>query len=93
VEDPNLISVNAISLLKIPNFLEYFIAAKKDHFDKMKYYKYQIEKFSYDKKSLFDIIVDLKDNSFLLSLINIFFSDEKEEKEILDKNLKILGVL
>lgn len=93
VEDPSLISVNALSLLKIPNFLENFISYKEDAFSSLKYYKYQIEKFTYDKKPLFDIIMDLKENSFLMSLVNIFFSDEKEEKEILEKNLKILGVV
>lgn len=93
VEDPNLISINSISLLKIPNFLENFIGHNNQAEKELKYYKYQIEKFSYDKKNLFDILMGLKEDSFILSLTNIFYSQEKEEEEILEKHMKVLGVI
>jgi hypothetical protein len=93
IEDPNLISINVISLLKVPNFLENFISGSDFASKELKYYKYQIEKFSYDKKNLFDILMDLKENSFILSLTNIFYSEEKEEEEILEKHMKVLGVI
>lgn len=93
IEDPNLISINVISLLKVPNFLENFISCNNQLERELKYYKYQVEKFSYDKKNLFDILMGLKDNSFILSLTNIFYSEEKEEEEILQKHMKVLGVI
>jgi hypothetical protein len=93
IEDPNLISINVISLLKVSNFLENFISCSSQLERELKYYKYQVEKFSYDKKNLFDILMSLKDNSFILSLTNIFYSEEKEEEEILEKHMKVLGVI
>jgi hypothetical protein len=84
IEDPNIISVNVFGMLTVPDFLEIFLASKKD-FNKFNYYKYQIERFSYNKKTFFDLFLDLNSDSILLSLCNTFFSEEKEEIEILNK--------
>lgn len=91
IEDPNIISVNIFGMLSIPDFLEVFLSFKND-FTKFNYYKYQIERFSYNKKTFFDIFIDLKGNSLLLSFCNAFFSEEKEESEIISKYSSLLGV-
>lgn len=90
IEDPNIISVNIFGMLTIPDFLEVFLSLKND-FNKFNYYKYQIERFSYNKKTFFDIFIDLKGDSLLLSLCNAFFSEQKEESEIISKYSSLLG--
>jgi len=92
IEDPDIVCINVLGLLTLPNFIEYFISFNPQPEKKLSYYKYQVEKFTYNKKFFFQILVNLSGDSLLLSLVNIFFSPNEDAKNILKKYSEITGV-
>lgn len=92
IEDTNAISINTFGPLTIPDFLECFLAYPTASSKKLKYFKYPVERFSYDKKSLSEIFRILNGSSLLLSLSNAFFSEEEQEREVINKYSNLLGV-
>lgn len=84
VTDPDSIGINTFSLVVIPDFIDMFIGLNNEE-PKIKYYKHAIEKFSYKNKKLFQLITELENPSFLMSLFNLFSSNQDLESEYFEK--------
>jgi hypothetical protein len=94
IDDANLFSVNMLGMLTVPNFLEYFIGfSPLSETVDLKYYRHQMEQMTYNKKSLFEVFANLKEDSLILSLVNVFFSEKDSESSVLNKYPQLLGVI
>jgi|GEM_PF-3776760 hypothetical protein len=85
IDDPHVVGVNALNLFSVPNFTEIFIAGVLQNPENKKlphiYYKAQVERLQYDRKTVFDIFLDLKESSFLMSFVNLLFAENEDGKE------------
>lgn len=85
VKDPDVVGINALAIIQIPNFVELFITLNKEKEIKFKYFSHQIENSLYKDKTFFDIIIGMRGDSFLMSLFNMLSSTDKEETEYFSK--------
>jgi hypothetical protein len=92
IEDTSAVSINIFGALTIPDFLECFLAYPNESSSKLRYFKYPVERFSYNKKALSEIFRELKGGSLLLSLTHMLFSEEQHETEVLNKHIQSMGV-
>lgn len=86
IDNPDIVGINAINLFSIPNFTEVFIGAVFENPDNqgltLRYYKAQVERLQYDRKTVFDIFIGLKENSFLMSFVNLMFNQSEDGAEL-----------
>lgn len=91
IDDPDIVGINTINLFSIPDFTEFFIAAVSENPNNanlpMYYYKAQVERLQYDRKTIFDIFLGLKGDSFLMAFSNLLLntSENGEELALLEK--------
>lgn len=85
ISDIDFIGVNILGLFTIPSFIEFFLSYPPVGEQPVVYFKEQVEKLYYDKKPLFEIICEQKGDSFLMSLVNVIFSQETAEVELFKK--------
>jgi hypothetical protein len=83
IDDADLIGVNVLGLLSIPDFLELFLSAMKPSLDSLCYYKAQAERLTYNKKQAFALVVEREDPSFLMGVVNLLFSNGDAEKKLI----------
>jgi hypothetical protein len=85
IDDPEIVGVNLINLFSIPNFIETFIAQFDEvmpaEVKNLRYYKAQVERLQYDKKTVFDIFLELKEDSFLMSFSHLLLNNSENRKE------------
>lgn len=86
VDDPDIVGINTISLFSIPDFTEFFITAVVENPNNanlpMYYYKAQVERLQYDRKTVFDIFLGLKEDSFLMAFSNLLLNTSENGDEL-----------
>ncbi len=85
IKDPDIVGNNAIAIIQIPNFIELFISLNKEKDMKLKYFSHQVENSLYKNKTFFNIIMEMKGDSFIMSLFNMLSSTDEEETEYFAK--------
>ncbi|WP_127714897.1 hypothetical protein [Halobacteriovorax sp. HLS] len=86
IDDPEIVGINLINLFSIPDFTETFIAQYDNvmppETKQLRYYKAQVERLQYDKKTVFDIFLGLKEKSFLMSFSHLLLNNSSEKEEL-----------
>lgn len=84
IDDLDYIPLNAFGLISIPSFLDLFLGTSTQN-SELKYFKAQVENMLFKKKTLFELILGLKGDCFLISCYNIFSSEKEEETSYFKK--------
>lgn len=90
IDEPDVVGVNMISLFGVPKLVEMLCLTMEEIHpelkDDLRYYKAQVERIQYNKKSLFDIFLETPGGSPAMAFSHILLnqSENNEEQKLFD---------